>query len=366
MIRNASRVKPNNRNSLFTFSKLYKFSVFDFAGDESIQERVKYPDDLKTMTKYLLFSAPVVSLPVRGNMVTAVNKALNEAGSLQNIRVWCFPTPEERAIFSNPKLILLGPWGCGKTLFLTAEAIDKDAKGEKSMVLIFTRADEQTTTKPSMLQMDLEEKLKAYSNITVKTVFFVDGQDNNLMEITNDCEHIFIDEMFADIESLTPKSQDELKQLFSAKETVWVAMSNFYYASKLGGSVDLEQWVKAKYPEGFQVAKMNTPLRMPAAVAKNIKDGFSGMSKATQIELNHRLMAECQVPSNLVEGCEMESFRSDQLESLYQLLQQSFEKIPHDSYAMIVIDDRSIISVNDCMRSMIKCNCKNGSSMFWH
>ena len=124
--------------------------------------------------------------------------------------------------------------------------------------------------------------------------------------------------------------------------------------------------MKTKYPEGFQVAKMNTPLRMPAAVAKNIKDGFSGMSKATQIELNHRLMAECQVPSNLVEGCEMESFRSDQLESLYQLLQQSFEKIPHDSYAMIVIDDRSFVSVNDCMRSMIKCNCKNGSSMFWH
>ena len=78
------------------------FNIFNFAGSEPCQERVKYPDDLKTMTKYLLFSAPVVSLPVRGNMVTAVNKALNEAGSLQNIRVWCFPTPEQRAIFSSP------------------------------------------------------------------------------------------------------------------------------------------------------------------------------------------------------------------------------------------------------------------------
>ena len=130
------------------------FNIFNFAGGEPCQERVKYPDDLKTMTKYLLFSAPVVSLPVRGNMVTAVNKALNEAGSLQNIRVWCFPTPEQRAIFSSPKLILLGPWGCGKTLFLTAEAIEKDAVGEKSMVLIFTRGTYHITTKPSMLQMD--------------------------------------------------------------------------------------------------------------------------------------------------------------------------------------------------------------------
>ena len=74
---------------------------------------------------------------------------------------------------------------------------------------------------------------------------------------------VFVDEMFDDIEELEPESQDELRELFSSKETVWVAMSNNYYGSKLDGSVDLEAWAKSKLPDDFQVVRMNTPLRMP-------------------------------------------------------------------------------------------------------
>ena len=108
-------------------------------GDESCLALVKYPEDLRTITQYLLFSAPVVALPVRGNMVTAVNKAIQEAGSLENIRVWCFPNPHQRQLdFASPKLILLGPWGCGKTLFLTAEAIEKSQNGDKVLVNIIS------------------------------------------------------------------------------------------------------------------------------------------------------------------------------------------------------------------------------------
>ena len=70
-------------------------------------------------------------------------------------------------------------------------------------------------------------------------------------------------------------------------------------------------------------------------------------------------MAECKVPSNLVEGCAIEIFTSDELEPLYQLLQKSFEKIPHDASAMIVIDDRTFIVDNKYMRTIIKCQCKD-------
>ena len=213
------------------------------------------------MIQHSLFSGTPIPLPVRGNMVSFVSKALQEAGSLANIRMWAFPNPRQRAIFSCPKLILLGPWGCGKTLFLTSEAIDTANRGEKAMLLIF--ADGTYSTKKSMLALDMEEKLKDYPNITVKTVFFIDGEDNNLMELTQDCNHIFVDEMFADIEALKPKSQDELRELFSSKETVWVAMSNYYHDSRLDGSVDLEAWAKSKLPDDFQVVRMNTPLRMP-------------------------------------------------------------------------------------------------------
>ena len=147
----------------------------------------------------------------------------------------------------------------------------------------------------------MEEKLKEYPNITVETVFFDDDEHNNLMEDYN-CKHIFVDEMFDDIGSLEPASQEELRAFFSSKETIWVAMSNSYYKSKIGGSVDLEAWAKRQYPDDFEVVKMDTPLRMPANVSKDIKNGFSGMSMATQLPLNWRLMAECKIPSNLVEG----------------------------------------------------------------
>ena len=34
----------------------------------------KYPEDFKTICKYLLFCAPAVALPISGNMVTKVQK----------------------------------------------------------------------------------------------------------------------------------------------------------------------------------------------------------------------------------------------------------------------------------------------------
>ena len=318
----------------------------------------KHIDDLKDMMQNSLFSGPPIPLPVRGNMVSFVSKALQEAGSLANIRLWAYPNPSQRAIFSSPKLILLGPWGCGKTLFLTSEAIDTANRGEKAMLLIFAECGAYSTKK-SMLTLDMEEKLKDYPNITVKTIFFIDGDDNNLMKLTSDCKHIFVDEMFADIEALEPESQEELRKLFSSKETVWVAMSNFYYRSRLDGSVDLEAWAKSKLPDDFQVVRMDTPLRMPATVAKSIKEGYSGMSKATQLHFNSRLMAECQVPSNLVEGCAIERFFSDKLEALYQLLQPALEQVPEDNYAVMIIDDRPLEETNAFMRSLIKCKCRD-------
>ena len=84
----------------------------------------KHPEDLKDICKNLLYLTPKIALPVSGNSVTAVQKAVQEAGPYENIRLWAYPNPQQRNIkFDEKKLILLGPWGCGKTLFLTAEAI---------------------------------------------------------------------------------------------------------------------------------------------------------------------------------------------------------------------------------------------------
>ena len=61
---------------------------------------------------------------------------------------------------------------------------------------------------------------------------------------------------------LTQKSQKELQDFYSPKETVWMALSNEYHGSRIDSSVDLEELVKGWFPD-FQVAKMQTPLRMP-------------------------------------------------------------------------------------------------------
>ena len=70
-------------------------------------------------------------------------------------------------------------------------------------------------------------------------------------------------------------------------------------------------------------------------------------------------MAECKIPSNLVEGCTIENFFSAELEPLFKLFEQAFATISKDNYAVIVIDDRTFLAINECMRSIIKCKCRD-------
>ena len=64
------------------------------------------------------------------------------------------------------------------------------------------------------------------------------------------------------------------------------------------------------------------------------------------------------MPTNLVEGCPIESIHADALQSLSQLFQKAFEKIPNGSYAVIAISDSPDNAINQVIRSMIKCKCK--------
>ena len=111
-------------------------------------KKEKYPEDLKDIFKNLLYLTPKIALPVSGNSVTAVQKAVQEAGSYENLKLWAFPNPQLRKIkFDEKKLILLGPWGCRKTLFLTAEAVKEAEKGYKVFYLFFAKNNFQTSTK---------------------------------------------------------------------------------------------------------------------------------------------------------------------------------------------------------------------------
>ena len=74
-------------------------------------------------------------------------KAINDAGSAENIKVWCYPTPQQRLIFSEAKLILLGAWGTGKTLFMIAESIRLAELGQKVLFLLFSSKEQNSSSK---------------------------------------------------------------------------------------------------------------------------------------------------------------------------------------------------------------------------
>ena len=74
-------------------------------------------------------------------------KAINDAGSAENIKVWCYHTPQQRLIFSEPKLILLGAWGTGKTLFMIAESIRLAELGQKVLFLLFSSKEQNSGSK---------------------------------------------------------------------------------------------------------------------------------------------------------------------------------------------------------------------------
>ena len=91
----------------------------------------KSPEEFKMLVTYTLYCTSVVELPLRGNYPTLVHKAIQKAGSAENIKVWCFPTPQQRMVLNNPKVVFAAPWGSGKTLLMTAKAIELANQGEK-------------------------------------------------------------------------------------------------------------------------------------------------------------------------------------------------------------------------------------------
>ena len=325
-------------------------------------KKEKHPDDLKDLFKNLLYLTPKIALPVRGNQVRAVQKAVQEAGSYENIRLWAYPNPQQRQIkFDEKKLILLGPWGCGKTLFLTAEAIKEAEKGNNVLYLFFAHSAHclQTSTKKSLLALDLEEKFKEYEKIQVKTVFFTDGKNNNLMDLGKKYSTVMADEAFADINKLSPKSQKEIKDFFASKDTVWLALSNTYSQARIDDSeMDIEDLVKSWYP-GFQVARMDTFLRMPAAVTNDIKSRYSRMAESTQLDLNLILFKSAKVPSNLVEGSEIKIIGRGEIKPLFKLLEEAFAFISKDIKALIAINDHPFYPIIQVIKNMITCPCKH-------
>merc|ERR1719464_2401297 len=160
---------------------------------------------------------------------------------------------------------------------MIAKAIELAENGEDVLFLVFVDGSIHGSDKKTLLCMDLEEKFKNHPQIKVQMVLFSDGKSDNLKDINLDgITHVMMDEFFGDFHSFQEETKAEVRNFIKEKTTVWIAMCNSYYQNELPAEVDdkekLEEFLKRSFPHGFQVAKMDKPLRSPLSVTKDLKN----------------------------------------------------------------------------------------------
>ena len=140
-------------------------------------------------------------------------------------------------------------------------------------------------------------------------------------------------------------------------------MSNAYDPmNNLEDDADLEILLKNEFP-GFEVVKMDKPLRLPLNVTKFMKAQTVNRGQVSKLPFNAKLIKDCTLPSNMAEGSinAVGHFKLgiSRLELFTGVLKQVFEsEIAKHQSALIIIDDRPN-SFNNAMRAKINCSCKN-------
>ena len=336
------------------------------------------PEEFRTIAKYLMFCSSVVALPTGGNFNKAVMKAVEEAGSVKNIRIWCYLTPDQRMILYQSHIVFLSCWGTGKTLLMISKAIEIANSEENVLFLVFMDGCHVTRLEKSLLVYDLEMKFKDYGRVHVKPVYFVNGENNSLLEMTEKYSHVMIDEMFDNFANLTEVSQNEIRNIVSNKTTVWLAISSSYIGIGANVSDDPSSEYKNYFPN-FEVVQMKTPLRSTGQIFKALKQSFShDDSRDSRIKsLNNKLLMESKMPPNITDGHpvyvilrtgnEVKKFFPYSSTSNHQsynpevsfgkVLQECFTDTLEEDFALIIIKDNLIERKLFTLSSMISCNC---------
>ena len=316
------------------------------------------PSEFKLIARYLLFCSSVVALPIGGNYNKAVMNAIAEAGSLKNIKIWCFLTPNQRMILHQSHIIFLSCWGTGKTLLMVSKAIEIAKSRKNVLFLIFIHGERVPSQQVPLLVHDLELKFKDYPRIHVKPVHFVDGQDNGLVKLTKRYSHIMVDELFDNVVLLSERSQTEIKRMVSSKTTVWMAISNSYLGSGVKMSERPDEDIKKMFPS-FEVAKMKTPLRSPRKVVQQLKEQFFAEERdiSSNISLNKKLLMDSNMPPNLTDGHSVQKIPPDNFKSLGDKLKKCFANVPEDKFVLIIISDNVLTALMQFLGSMINCKC---------
>ena len=309
--------------------------------------------DFQFMAKYLLFSSQAIPLPFGKRFDKAVRTNIRKQGCEQNIRIWCFPTPAQKTILNHSKVLFLSTFGTGKTLLMVKKALTLAEQGGKVMFLIFKKFDWCTIN--TLLYMILDQEFQTMENIALRQINFVDGANNGLEKLTEDYDHIFIDELFDDFYKLNRYSKNDFIHAICNKKTVWIAFSGTYNINSVLSKEDLPTisqraatWIPIPKMEIFQI---KIPLRSPKFVPLEIR---KHMELRIKMDLNNLLMLDIQLPPTLTDGKESRIV-VDQLSSLTDILRPCLTRVPNGTFGLIIVDD---LAYNFPQRH-INCACKD-------
>ena len=303
--------------------------------------------DYKLICKYLLFCVPAKPLAIGVNQVKRTEEAMAKQGSLDNIKVWCFPTPEQRAILNEDKVLFLAAWGTGKTLLMQSKAIELAEQGEDVLFIIYQNDPMRSAFPerfkmseiPSLLFLQKQLRLKAYDKITIKPMW--EEEFLKLDSIGNEFKHIMIDELPGDISILNKDYQQYLLQFIRKKQTVWIAMSGDTnpnhknienaYNDRLLDKVK-EKW----FPDcNLLTVRMKIPLRSPKKIIEAMNKQMTNL-KVGSNSLNRYLFSCSESPPTLTQG-KVTNIKMNSTWSLTDCMKHCLANIPKGISSIIII-----------------------------
>ena len=314
--------------------------------------------DFKLICKYLLFCTPAKPLAIGLNQTKRIEEAMAKQGSVENIKVWCFPSPEQRAILNHDKVLFLAAWGTGKTLLMQTKAIELAERGEDVLFIIFqcdpfAKDSNPESEKfanfevPSLLVLQLQLKLKAYDKITVLSMWEKDFLKLDM--IGNEFKHIMIDELPGDMAILKKEYHKKLLQFIRKKQTVWVSVSGDSYASDKDFHDDMLDKISEKsFPDcNLTTVRIKIPLRSPKKVVDAMNKQM--IDKST---LNRFLSTTTESPPALTQG-RVTHIKVNKNWSLRECMKHCLDDVPKGASSIIIISRHSPMGECDLCKNQI-------------
>lgn len=333
--------------------------------------KVKVPaEDFRFLAKYLLYCTSTIELPIGQIYDKAMTSALTEQGKLENVKLWCFPTPEQKMTLTKSHILFLSAFGTGKTLLMSAKACELAKQGEKVLFLLFNRGDElfhrgDVDHSNTLLYIKMKLEYQETPNVVLKQVNFLEGKDNGLTELMRPYDHIFIDELFEDFVILKPECKNDFIHATMGKKTLWMAMSGSYHANN-SYTIDKEEIdqlpeiAKQWFPTlKLEIIQMKIPLRSPSFVPEYIQAYHSHRDRQ-KMDINTLLVLNLEESPTLSEGT-LSDVIIDETDSMAKDLAKCFEKVPKDQnglisqHALIIIDECAMYGTT---KDHIFCDCK--------